>query len=478
MDPGITCWILEFLARQPISQLLLNKILTNTHIPIASINNPRFKKALLLRSIHDEIANGSASSETILQSLETIEELDNTHIADSMKLAYQAVAVDCTLKWVIEKHDKGQFFKAVKRIWRGRIERLESLKKSELVTDELKEIKQEIEAALWDSNARKRLLDRNIKSESLRLVKDYLNEALDKRGPSFLELAAKVETEMKEKQKGAVQVGLESAVVDGPAGRESLKNDMPDTFCQRPGGIKDTERAHMNILSFKYNPLLTPEVTKVKEALKSSSLELKALVEDPLPNALHLSEALIAEEKRKALAKETAVKTWSGKGVDVPNPSISPVISQAAKRILNPVPSAEELNLPVTQTMKTNTMISVSSHQNIDPKRSLMDCNSTARTFEWDDSIDGSPEETANPISRFELNGPRRKAVSSLKNNITKFARRRKIKRWSVEEEDALRESVQRFGRGNWKLILNSKRHIFVDRTEVDLKDKWRNMTR
>ncbi|KAL7187270.1 hypothetical protein ACSBR1_037352 [Camellia fascicularis] len=33
-------------------------------------------------------------------------------------------------------------------------------------------------------------------------------------------------------------------------------------------------------------------------------------------------------------------------------------------------------------------------------------------------------------------------------------------------------------GIGNWKLILNSCRDIFEERTEVDLKDKWRNMIR
>ncbi|KAL7187363.1 hypothetical protein ACSBR1_037434 [Camellia fascicularis] len=38
--------------------------------------------------------------------------------------------------------------------------------------------------------------------------------------------------------------------------------------------------------------------------------------------------------------------------------------------------------------------------------------------------------------------------------------------------------SVCRSGIGNWKLILNSYRDIFEERTEVDLKDKWRNMIR
>ncbi|KAJ0981013.1 hypothetical protein J5N97_009268 [Dioscorea zingiberensis] len=55
---------------------------------------------------------------------------------------------------------------------------------------------------------------------------------------------------------------------------------------------------------------------------------------------------------------------------------------------------------------------------------------------------------------------------------------RRKKRRWSTLEEDTLREAVKSYGKGNWKLIKMSYPEIFEERTEVDLKDKWRNMTR
>uniref|UniRef100_A0A7S0KDI4 Uncharacterized protein n=1 Tax=Micromonas pusilla TaxID=38833 RepID=A0A7S0KDI4_MICPS len=49
---------------------------------------------------------------------------------------------------------------------------------------------------------------------------------------------------------------------------------------------------------------------------------------------------------------------------------------------------------------------------------------------------------------------------------------------WTDEEVEALREGVNKHGKGNWKAILVEKRHVFQqERTTVDLKDKWRNMS-
>ena len=49
--------------------------------------------------------------------------------------------------------------------------------------------------------------------------------------------------------------------------------------------------------------------------------------------------------------------------------------------------------------------------------------------------MDGLP---SNHMNRFYLPSPKRKVVSPLKkHDITKFARRRKKKRWNLEEEEA-----------------------------------------
>lgn len=149
-----------------------------------------------------------------------------------------------------------------------------------------------------------------------------------------------------------------------------------------------------------------------------------------------------------------SIRNEKGKGVDAPN-------------------------LSANLSKKANTGVASCSHQNNVSKPSLMERNATARTFEWDDSIDDSSEGTGDQMNRIHLDSPKRKAVSPLKKyELARFAKRRKPKRWSLEEEDALREAVKKYGKGNWKLIWNSRRDVFQERTEVDLKDKWRNMTR
>ncbi|XP_011021018.1 PREDICTED: uncharacterized protein LOC105123205 isoform X3 [Populus euphratica] len=166
-----------------------------------------------------------------------------------------------------------------------------------------------------------------------------------------------------------------------------------------------------------------------------------------------------------------SIRNEKGKGVDAPN-------------------------LSANLSKKGNTGVTSCSHQNNVSKPSLMERNATARTFQWDDSIDDSSEGTGDQMNRIHLDSPKRKAVSPLKKyELARFAKRRKPKRWSLEEEDALREAVKKYvvllgkalgkssflslyGKGNWKLIWNSRRDVFQERTEVDLKDKWRNMTR
>ncbi|CAI9303908.1 unnamed protein product [Lactuca saligna] len=59
-----------------------------------------------------------------------------------------------------------------------------------------------------------------------------------------------------------------------------------------------------------------------------------------------------------------------------------------------------------------------------------------------------------------------------------------KRKRWSEEEEDMLKEGVQKFSATAnknlpWKKVLEFGRHVFhTSRTPSDLKDKWRNMSK
>ena len=61
----------------------------------------------------------------------------------------------------------------------------------------------------------------------------------------------------------------------------------------------------------------SPEVKEVRESLKSSLFELQALVKDPLPDALHISETVISELTIKDKNQETPLVKRST-DVDVP----------------------------------------------------------------------------------------------------------------------------------------------------------------
>ncbi|KAJ0249916.1 SANT/Myb domain-containing protein [Hirschfeldia incana] len=55
------------------------------------------------------------------------------------------------------------------------------------------------------------------------------------------------------------------------------------------------------------------------------------------------------------------------------------------------------------------------------------------------------------------------------------YAQRRK---WSAEEEEAFLAGVRKYGPGKWSYIINDPefRAQLSTRSNIDLKDKWRNM--
>ncbi|XP_077419347.1 telomeric repeat binding factor a [Vanacampus margaritifer] len=62
---------------------------------------------------------------------------------------------------------------------------------------------------------------------------------------------------------------------------------------------------------------------------------------------------------------------------------------------------------------------------------------------------------------------------SSVGNSVSEIKKRMK---WTEEESQKLKEGVQKFGEGNWSKI--KAYYNFTDRTNVNLKDRWRTMRR
>ncbi|XP_062081603.1 uncharacterized protein LOC133788227 [Humulus lupulus] len=543
----VSRWILEFLIRSPDNDRLAKRALSVMPIPNHDL---RLKKIVLLRTIECEVSDALVT-ESILQNLELVEELDSRHeegaaiaMVDSMKAAYCAVALECTVKFLVSGGGKPgeKYLNALDRIWRGRVRQLENSGKSNLLTVDLKRCWDEVEKAIWDDGVCKKLLGMNTRNEAVRLVLEYLKEAWTLMGPSFVEWAAKLTAEQRglvrsgdggvgsrvvESSENEPEVGNEevdrvaemrepvAAKLASPGGRLSVSgmlelanelraqkdvrepgNDqvcdkdvdfavtLPDfrpstvvkeiqrekvvtrnkqvAFNKRRRGpvrISEVEDLHTNE-SEKCNSIPTPEVNRVRETLKSSTQELRALVKDPLPEALRAAEAVASDLATKNVGHEHPVESQKETEASA---ATNPSVEQSTKHV---------------QSSDANLSKPSCSHQDNVPQPSLMARNSTAHTYEWDDSID---DDSNTPVKRSKLHlpSPKIKVVSPLKKYApTKFLKRRKVKRWSLLEEDTLRDGVNKYGRGNWKLILNSYRDIFEERTEVDLKDKWRNMTR
>ncbi|BBH04550.1 TRF-like 7 [Prunus dulcis] len=834
-DVDVSRWVLELLIRDREKECIAKRVLA---VAPFSDQDYRLKKTVLLRTIECDVYDALVS-ETMLETLEMIEDLDLTQgiaTTDSMKAAYFAVATECTVKFLVGLMGKpsGKYLEAVDRIWRGRVGALERSETSQLISAELRQRMDEVEAGVWDLRVSKKLSRMNTRNDALRLVAVYVKEALALMGPPFItwavrlnvpkevadlegdqiavakeanvgggpeaeaqtknganvgdrsELEAQTEnganagdgSELEAQMANAADVGGESELeaqmenganvgewgnvqmasgtnaVDGSelekevvnetnagdgsqlelqntngtnaAGesvlevqmvsganvgdgseleahtvnatnvgseseleaqlvngtnlgdgcelqaqrvneangscgfesgpqpmtgvqlrevgarrmpptmsRDLVLNEMDSGFTNRevlrfgddqvhatgvglpstnrelvlsldpttkdkeiqrstglrykhlahrrtrgPVRIRDAEDMGTDLSNSKYDSLSTPEVSNAQEALRSSILELQAVVTDPLPDALRVAETIrldLAMKSVNAGAENLSVEKGagpvqshndnlgnmsvpqsSGKEKDVPTPPVnqgkgtesvqtddanlgnpsSSNKNNAPRPMTDPLPDAlrvaetirldlakksvnvgaENLsveigagpvqshndnlgnvsvsqssrkekdvpNPPVNQGKGTESVQTddvnlgnpSSSNKNNAPRPSLMERNTTAHTYEWDDSIDTSQGAMKDP-GRLYLPSPKRNAVSPLKKYENKrFTKRRKAKRWSLLEEDTLRTGVQKYGAGNWKFILNSYREIFEERTEVDLKDKWRNMTR
>ncbi|OVA15266.1 SANT/Myb domain [Macleaya cordata] len=455
IDINVAGWILEFLLSQPIEDRIMETLLNI--LPLSN-DDSRLIKRVLLRRILSDISNGSVSEKT-LETLEMIEEYDYEHgiaIFDSMREAYHAVAVHCTVMCLKEKPDDiRNYFDAVMRIWRGRISDMERWERVGLVSERLKDTRDEIEEALWNVNVRNDVLTRDTWNDALKSLRVFLTDVAEEIGPSFLEIAAKTMC-----GKGKVHSSPKKLLVDQVEEREACSSDVPrEDFNVNIGDHLGHEGSDMAIdfcmemphtANCKPSTIATPEVRKVQEALKSSTLDLQAVVEGPLPDTLllaaNISASMAIEETKNSLVNQNVVD----KGICVPS------VEESVKAV-----NEDETN--------TRNQSGVS-------RPSLMVRNSTARTYEWDeDSIESSYEGSPN---RPHLPTPKKRVVSPLAKQEIRKNTRRKIKKWSPLEEQTLRDAVKECGRGNWKLILDRYHETFEERTVVDLKDKWRNMTR
>ncbi|XP_076911011.1 uncharacterized protein LOC143568846 isoform X1 [Bidens hawaiensis] len=498
MDIDVSGWILEFLLRQDSldDQTLANLI---NVLPLPN-NNHRLKKALILRKLESDINKGTVSERT-LELIERIEELDHitglTEVSGTMKAAYCTVAMHATAKLVDETEgDKKQkYASAVNRLWSGRVCEMER-GDVRLVQQDLVRWVHDIESGVLDMDVCENVMEMFKQLDVVKTVRRYVDDAKEKMGPSFIELACEAilndealseamgldevsefrsagataghgvtketlkahEDEVSKLNNQSKEVAPTDDAGPSTTGNESSKARVLPTrrhvVSKRRRGaniVDPTETSHDR---FDFIP--SPEVTKVQEALESSAFELHAAVKDPLPDALRIAESLKVNKRGE---NESHAHDHVGGNINNVNDK-APNSSHDRKG----------------KALQADGDDDIIKDQNRRVKPSLFERNTTAQTTEWSDSIDSSDEESP---TRPHLPSPQRKKVSPLSvYKMEKLVRQRKKKRWTCLEEDTLRTGVQKYGRGHWKLILSMYRDIFEDRTEVDLKDKWRNLTR
>ncbi|CAA6657803.1 unnamed protein product [Spirodela intermedia] len=433
MDSRKASWILEFVLRQPVEDWLAKVVLL--HLPIPLVLDPRLKKILLLRRLWSDLSVGKLSCET-LRSLELLEELDRSldagETSEALMAAYSAAAAELTAA-PLRSGRQANFFECVNRIWNCRVADLEQSEARGMMGEGLRQWRKRMEEAVVSDDAKDWVLQRDTSGEAMAALREYLRVALEEMGPPQLELAAR------------------------------LLDDKPGTSGQRDKEVLlagKTDRQNQDAASDGLLPSAMPEINKLKEALKSSCADLRKAVQDPFPEALRkaaeVQNAMLENSPDPVDEKKSSSRTDEEKDADdcLPDAAVCATMQRsshpgAAKNVIRPI---EPVN---------DVLFSSSAQWDEDSIESLSDI---------------SPPNSA---KRRQLPPPRNRRVSPLKlQEMRKFVRRRKIKRWTPQEEDTLREAVKKHGTGNWKLILLCYPGDLEGRTEIDLKDKWRNLTR
>ncbi|KAL0909361.1 hypothetical protein M5K25_020220 [Dendrobium thyrsiflorum] len=533
-DDLANSWILEFILRQPIPDFLAHEIFLSLHFSSSNLH-PHLRKTLLLRRISSDLRRRSLSERT-LHSLELIVELDRhsgSRPSHRLKAAYCAAAVECTAAAFLRSGR--DFVDFVERIWMA--EAAEGL-----VSEQLIEWGKRMERCLSSGEGGEEILKRDAE-DAMSSVRDYLEEALQEMGPSFLEIAAaefvgkrldlnaiadkvgKVFTEMNgcfedldendeelETDGGRISMGImeEGGVVERSGGMtDTSRRDLGD------GGIReesdglgkasamqgadfngvvgsgfdsvemevDNERG-VNVGGHNMpghsgcNILQVPpvEVRKVKDALKKSCFDLKRMVEDPLPEAQAVAAALLDSISRAHELLNEADKQISVENPVLPVSPVEPVAGDPPGTGCSTDDlEKEKLNLSDFKQMEGNYIdAGPSKRREVVAYHGLSGRNPTAYISECsEDSLESSV-----PTEKLQSPNPTSRENSLTKLGKGKLIKRRAVKRWTQLEEHTLREAVAKYGKGNWKLIQNRHSEIFGERTEVDLKDKWRNMAR
>lgn len=513
----ISDWVLDFLLKKTsLDDQALNSLLTILPLPKT---NPSFPKFLLLRKLQSYVSHSSLP-ESALHLFEQLEETDfrrGVVASKAMKRAYCAVAVQCTIKhWDVEF----DYFDCVKRIWRNKIGLMEKVlgKEGGLGSAELWEWREQIEVAAWDNDVRNTLSEKTKGVvNAVEMVTGYLREERAKMAPTFLEMLSdtvKGDSVIKEKLglgKGGV-ASVSSVGLDTKKGHEGPKDrrirddivikenlglgtahgdvgDASDRVCLEGKRGNGNEGRKENI-QLRKGHKQRPRGIQITDCDDEMDVGPSNAIDsaDEIPsmlrarNLMHSVESYdirVAEAIRKRARGDDNNRIESRIWSKVLNVDSYGVVHHTRSNMSNSVgKSFEETNaLPNT------------SHEHLPSKRVKLGSRLSAKTREAPSDVNkmqgknvgetDAPSQENWPVNRDKPGSPRpRKLQAPISVQDLESLKGKPKKRWNSVEEDTLRNGVYKFGEGNWKQILMAYGDVFEGRTNVDLKDKWRNMIR
>ncbi|CAH2069542.1 unnamed protein product, partial [Thlaspi arvense] len=410
----------------------------------------KLKMSSVLRDISNSLIRGTFDEGT-LDLLEILEKLllqQHSLIMESHKSAYCWTAAECTLRfmWPLSASD-GFFTDALERIWKKRIGILKE-SGSDLVTSDLLKWENDLKKALEDPELYQRIRETNIRYTAISFLTQLLKEQWALLGSSSLEAVA--QSAQRRFLKRKAKNNVEDDSVDNRRARNAvdestrrLENDTIDNVNERRGADEGEEENGNNRDVEGVGCLENDGVDKVIEQHAADEGQSMCAQEQEHEPSLDKGDKTAARELKDYLLKIQRHIGASIRQGQEPNSAINRSVD------VTPQPAG------VSRTGRGD------QDHNEEPDN--VNAKGSGSQGTW--SGRARPR-LATPVP---LN------VSPLK--MVKSPARRPKKFWTPEEVEALREGVKEYGR-SWKDIKNANPAVFRERTEVDLKDKWRNLFR
>ncbi|XP_010453578.1 PREDICTED: uncharacterized protein LOC104735470 isoform X1 [Camelina sativa] len=431
-------WVAEFvLLRQHNPRVLPTKLISALQLGDSS-DCLNLKISSVLRDISNSLIRG-AIDEGTLDLLEVLEKLllqQHSLLMESHKSAYCWTAAECTLRfmWPLIASD-GFFTEALERIWTKRIGVLKE-RGSDLVSGDLLKWETDLKNALEDPELYQRIRETNIRYTAITFLTQLLKEQWALLGSSSLESV--VQRRFLKRKADNVERGDTNAADESTRRLESDTIDNANEPRGESGDGNGSNRENDNDVE--------GVGCLVNEKHASEEEQTVGAQEHEHEPSLDKGDETAARELKDYLLEIQGHIDPSTRQREEPN---------------NAIDHSVNVTPPPTRLNRTGTS---GQDHNEAPQQDNVNEKGSGSQGTWSGRV-RRRRPTPVPLN-----------VSPLKKGgLAKSHVRRPKKFWTHEEVEALREGVKEYGR-SWKDIKNGNPAVFAERTEVDLKDKWRNL--